>query len=165
MQVSGTTNLFYQGCYNGLTCVDLWEPVGQHGVMTQHWRRLADTVVRRRAELNLTQADVAQRGQISIDRVQNIEGAKRTTYRLGTLAALERALEWAPGSVQAILDGDDPTPLTTPAAALPRAGESIARSNAILAELEERLDRLRRADEREQEAALAMLRVLQDKRS
>lgn len=76
--------------------------------MAKDWRRLADLAARRRAELRLTQADVAQRGPLSLDRVQAIEGAKKKSYRLSTLAALERALEWAPGSVDSILVGGEP---------------------------------------------------------
>jgi transcriptional regulator with XRE-family HTH domain len=76
--------------------------------MTGDWQRLARLAVRRRAELGLTQAEVAQRGPLSLDRVQAIEGAKRTGYRLGTLLALERALEWGAGSVEAALGGGEP---------------------------------------------------------
>lgn len=78
--------------------------------MTKDWRRLGELAAGRRAELGLTQIEVAQRGPLSLDRVQSIEGAKRTSYRLGTLVALERALEWASGSVDEILAGGEPTP-------------------------------------------------------
>lgn len=78
--------------------------------MTANWQRLADAIVARRAELGLTQMQVATRGDFSLDRVQALEGAKRTSYRAGTLAALERALDWAPGSVERILQGGDPSP-------------------------------------------------------
>ena len=79
--------------------------------MTSDWQRLARMAALRRAELDLTQIEVAQRGSLSIDRVQAIEGAKRDRYRLGTLAALERALKWENGSVAAILAGGDPETL------------------------------------------------------
>lgn len=82
--------------------------------MTDKWQRLADQVVRRRGALGLTQAEVAHRGPLSLDRVQAIEGARSSKYRAGTIAALERALEWAYGSVQAILAGGEPTPLEAP---------------------------------------------------
>lgn len=77
--------------------------------MTGDWQRLAQYAMRRRAELGLTQLEVAQRGPLSLDRVQSVEGAKRDKYRLGTLLALERALEWEADSVEAILAGGVPT--------------------------------------------------------
>lgn len=79
--------------------------------MTGDWRRLAQVAARRRAELDLTQAQVAERGPLSLDRVQAIEGAKRKKYRLSTLLALERALAWDSGSVERVLDGNEPIPL------------------------------------------------------
>lgn len=85
-------------------------------VMAEDWQRLAAMAARRRAQLDLTQIEVAQRGPLSLDRVQAIEGAKRSNYRLGTLLALERALEWKQGSVDAILAGGEPT--------LPRRGST-----------------------------------------
>lgn len=76
------------------------------------WQRLASAIVARRAELGMTQVGVATAGGISLDRIQALEGAKRTSYRKNTLAALERALQWEPGSVQAVLAGGDPLPLS-----------------------------------------------------
>lgn len=79
--------------------------------MDGDWKRLAEYAARRRAELGLSQGEVAHRGPLSLDRVQNIEGAKRTRYRLATLLALERALQWRGGSIDAILSGGEPVPL------------------------------------------------------
>ena len=79
--------------------------------MDRNWKLLAEHAARRRAKLGLSQIEVAQRGPLSLDRVQSIEGAKRKSYRLGTLLALERALGWETGSVETILDGGEPTPL------------------------------------------------------
>lgn len=76
--------------------------------MDGNWKLLADYAARRRAELGLSQVEAAQRGPLSLDRLQSIEGAKRTSYRLGTLLALERALGWAEGSVERILAGGEP---------------------------------------------------------
>jgi len=76
--------------------------------MTEGRMRLAEYVVRRRAELGLTQIQVAQRGPLSLDRVQAIEGAKRSGYRASTLFALERALTWKQGSAKQILTGGEP---------------------------------------------------------
>lgn len=78
---------------------------------TRDWQRLAAYVVRRRAQLGLTQIEAAQRGGLSLDRLQAVEGAKRTSYRPATLVLLERALDWKDGSVDAVLVGREPTPL------------------------------------------------------
>jgi hypothetical protein len=80
--------------------------------MDGNWKLLAEHAARRRAELGLSQIEVAHRGPLSLDRVQSIEGAKSARYRLGTLLALERALDWAEGSVEAVLAGGDPAPVT-----------------------------------------------------
>lgn len=75
------------------------------------WRRLAAAVIARREELDLTQEDVRQKGGPSTATMRLIEGALQTSYRGVILARLERALEWEPGSVRAILRGGEPTPL------------------------------------------------------
>lgn len=121
--------------------------------MDGNWKLLAEHAARRRAELGLSQIEVAQRGPLSLDRVQSIEGAKRTSYRLGTLLALERALGWKAGSVEAVLAGGDPEPVatisdvrvtTTRAPAddedddpkMREAMDLIARAQALLAEMQ-----------------------------
>lgn len=112
----------------------------------ESWQRLARAAVERRAQLGITQLDVAQRGPMSLDRVQAIEGAKRSSYRPATLAALERALGWTYGSVAAILDGGEPTPADTPALA-PNAADDdldaqLAEARALLRQAQEMLDRV-----------------------
>ncbi|MEU4410662.1 hypothetical protein AB0F88_39680 [Streptosporangium sp. NPDC023963] len=83
------------------------------------WIRVGDAVRRRRADKDWTQMYVATQGPLSIDRVQAIEGARSTRYSPRTIANLERALEWEPGSVRAILQGREPTPLGEPAVSQP----------------------------------------------
>lgn len=75
------------------------------------WQALGRYVTRRRDELGMTQSDVQAAGGPSTATVRNIENATQTSYRSGVLAALERALRWAPGSVEAALAGGEPTPL------------------------------------------------------
>lgn len=77
--------------------------------MTTDWARLADAVESRRGELGISQAEVAARGPLSKDRVQALESGKERNYRRATLMALERALGWEYGSVQAVLTGGRPT--------------------------------------------------------
>ncbi|WP_344248224.1 MULTISPECIES: helix-turn-helix transcriptional regulator [Actinocorallia] len=74
----------------------------------RNWERLAEAVQRRRAELGLSQRALAERGPLSRDRVQKIEGALRDDYSLTVLTALERALGWQTGSVEAVLAGGEP---------------------------------------------------------
>ncbi len=117
--------------------------------MPKNWKRLAGYAARRRAELGLSQIEVAQRGPLSLDRVQAIEGEKSTKYRLGTLMALERALQWTEGSVDRILEGGEPVaaPSRIHLAEAERSQEDqeiaelrdlIERANQLLARLDER---------------------------
>nr|WP_050674721.1 helix-turn-helix domain-containing protein [Mycobacterium marinum] len=74
-------------------------------IRVMSWERLADEVRLRRKQLKLTQADVAERGGLSVATVRTVE-----TNRSGRLSrrlrrALERALEWQDGSIDAVLDG------------------------------------------------------------
>lgn len=72
------------------------------------WERLAAAVVARRNERGWTQVEVASRGDLSLDRLQAIEGVRATSYRPKTMQALERGLEWMPGSVARVLAGAEP---------------------------------------------------------
>ncbi|SEG44203.1 hypothetical protein SAMN04489712_105239 [Thermomonospora echinospora] len=64
----------------------------------------------RRAELDLTWDDVAKRAPLSKQGLHTIRFEDRPMRQL-TKARIERALEWAPGSVDRILAGGDPEPL------------------------------------------------------
>jgi transcriptional regulator with XRE-family HTH domain len=112
--------------------------------MDRNWKLLAEYAARRRAELGLSQIEVAQRGPLSLDRVQSIEGAKRKSYRLGTLLALERALNWGAGSVEAILAGGEPNTHTPPRSAMDVAEEIMDENEEMVQEVAERFRRLNR---------------------
>lgn len=107
------------------------------------WQRLAKYAARRRAELGLTQIEVAQRGPLSLDRVQAIEGGKSARYRLGTLVALERALGWTEGSVERILAGGEPNVAegTSVRFAAPGSGKTEAYLANLVAPTDEELRR------------------------
>lgn len=75
------------------------------------WERVAAEVKRRRVELGLTQPQVHAAGGPSVSMLSKIEGAKRTSYEDMAIARLEKALQWAPGSIEAIRRGGAPTPL------------------------------------------------------
>lgn len=85
--------------------------VGHDGRMSRDWKRLAEAIRAARRELGMTQVELADAADVSGGTIQNLE-AGREFYRIPTkLPAVERALEWAPGSAKAVLDGGDPTPL------------------------------------------------------
>jgi hypothetical protein len=75
------------------------------------WNRLKEHAINRRVELGHPNRDsfVTASG-ISARILGDIERADRTSYSRTTLAKLERALHWAPGSIRTILDGGNPTP-------------------------------------------------------
>lgn len=73
------------------------------------WHRLARFVVNRRVQLGYRhQKDFAEASGIKIRTLNNIENARRTGYAADTLAMLEQALGWEPGSVDTVLEGGDP---------------------------------------------------------
>lgn len=110
----------------------------------EDWKRVANAVRQRRNDRRWTQMDIATRGPLSLDRVQHIEGARSTRYSPRTITNLERALDWERGSVQAILDGGEPTPKGEAAPTLgPRRNEAQAREaeeSDLRAALHERID-------------------------
>lgn len=87
--------------------VPVWHHVGM-SFEEDPWKLLAECVVARRNARGWTQVEVANRGGLSLDRLQAIEGARATGYRPKTMRALERGLEWTAGSVARILAGDEP---------------------------------------------------------
>ena len=127
--------------------------------MDRNWKLLAEHAARRRAELGLSQIEVAQRGPLSLDRVQAIEGAKSTRYRLGTLLALERALAWGAGSVEAILAGGRPNTHTPPRSAMDVAEEIMDENERMAQEVVERFRRLNR---KKRMAYLQLLKTEED---
>lgn len=89
------------------------------------WERLARYVTARRIELNYRTREAVAEADPGIKprTLGDIERASRTSYNRTTIASLEHALQWRPGSVQAILDGGEPTAATTPAPAEPRPAD------------------------------------------
>lgn len=91
------------------------------------WQRLADLLTARRVELNDAWRN---RQQFCRDTgaeyriVHDLENAKRTNYSGSTLAVIERAYRWQPGSIRAVLEGGDPTPVE-PAVRVYEASASV----------------------------------------
>lgn len=114
--------------------------------MNPDWQNLAQHISARRLALGLNQADIEG---VSTATMTKLENAAAEGYRPSTLAALERALKWSHGSVEAILAGGEPTlaPVThqlSGSATLVSAAEGVAAGPATRAEVDE----VRRAVER-----------------
>lgn len=109
----------------------------------QPHERLAEAMNARRLSLHLNWKAVASRAGISYESLRAI---RRGEYRPSELSAagLDEALEWEPGSVDAILDGGDPTPADAPASGddlerrLREAQELLARAQELLDQVGDR---------------------------
>ena len=73
------------------------------------WDKLSEEVRKRRRELGLTQPDIQQRGGPGVATLRAIENNQPSRPSLRMRRALEDALEWESGSVDAILAGGSPT--------------------------------------------------------
>lgn len=110
------------------------------------WELLGDEVRLRRKQLKLTQTDVAERGGLSVMTVRKLENnrAGRLTPRLRR--ALERALEWPDGTVDAVVDaGQAPMPIAINGTVPPPGGADTARAAAERFAVAERLAKMRKA--------------------
>jgi transcriptional regulator with XRE-family HTH domain len=91
--------------------------------------RLAQYIERRISALALEYAEVCRRAGISdetLSKVRKGAGARSSTY-----TKLEHALGWARGSIAAILDGGEPTPLDTPPDQAPSTPEGSPLSREL----------------------------------
>lgn len=95
--------------------------------MTTNVRRefLGETVLARRLDLGLSKEEAARRGRLSVKTWTSVENGKEV--RLTTYVGVEDALDWKRGSVGAVLDGGDPTPVEPPAEDEPIEVEHAAR--------------------------------------
>lgn len=71
--------------------------------------RLATAIESRRLELGLSARAAATAASIARGTWDSAENGSRRTLK-SNYAAIERALKWAPGSIQNILNGGNPTP-------------------------------------------------------
>jgi len=95
---------------------------------------------------------------LSLDRVQSIEAARTDRYSSRTLARLERALGWEPGSVKSVLGGGEPRVATSGDAQPGGLARLSARGTARFDSVAEALANL----PEDREARLETLRVLLD---
>ena len=75
----------------------------------RHTDALRDACITRRTHLRLTQRELADRAGVSVDTIQAIERGSHATHRPGTKTALEDALDWTTGSIDALLAGGHET--------------------------------------------------------
>jgi len=83
------------------------------------WERLGVEVRRRRKQLNMSQPAMAERGGLSVSTIRNIENNRAGRLSRRMRQALERAVEWEPGSVDAVLAGGAATPVRKPTVPVP----------------------------------------------
>jgi transcriptional regulator with XRE-family HTH domain len=74
---------------------------------------LARRVRARRVELGLSVRAAAQAAEMDRNTWSYLEDGTKKTAEF-KYAGIERALQWEPGSVTAVLEGGEPTPITAP---------------------------------------------------
>lgn len=79
-----------------------------HEPMGRDWKHLADTVEAAREAKNLTQVALAEKAGVSESTIQNIESGVERKRVPASLHKVERALGWAPGSGERVLEGAAP---------------------------------------------------------
>lgn len=77
------------------------------------WAHLGSAIEKRIIELNLTQAEVQQRGGPSPAKVREIVNGRSSTLSPSKRRDLERALDWKHGSIDITLAGGEPQPMAT----------------------------------------------------
>jgi transcriptional regulator with XRE-family HTH domain len=101
---------------------------------TMSREKLAGLVRERRKALGLTQPQVAERGDVSVELVRRVETNRSGDLRASKIEGLERALEWKPGSIRAVLNGGEATDVHRDpddlAAATTRTGDSASTTAA-----------------------------------
>lgn len=84
--------------------------------MTNDWDRLAGAIRERRQALGMTQQQLADAAGVTRTTIKNLEGARQPAKRLPlSVAPVEQALGWAPGSARIVLDGGAPIGTDQPA--------------------------------------------------
>jgi transcriptional regulator with XRE-family HTH domain len=76
--------------------------------MDAHWDALATAIAQRRKVLRYSQLELAKEADVSRATVQKLESATGPGTTRKVLTAIEQALNWLPGSIDAILAGGEP---------------------------------------------------------
>lgn len=77
-------------------------------ILFMSWEKLGDEVRKRRKSLGLTQAEVTTRGGPSVETLRAVENNQTGRLSRQSRRALERAIEWEPGSIDDVLAGATP---------------------------------------------------------
>ncbi len=103
--------MWFTLCVDGDTDEEAGETTPASGdVLDPSLARLRDAVVRRRAELGLSQRSLADLAGVSLGTATRLERGAGPP-RVSTVPKLEDALQWPRGTFQAIRDGDAPPKL------------------------------------------------------
>lgn len=107
-------------------------------VANDRWDKLGELVTTQRAYLGYSIAQLAAVSGLSTSTVDSLEHARKSSYDPATLASLERALRWKPGSVERALRGLEPQQQDDPdldaiVAAWPKLSPGARRMLRILA--------------------------------
>jgi transcriptional regulator with XRE-family HTH domain len=106
-----------------------------HNVGMADWQRLGRIIVDRRIELGYRRReDLGATLGVSIRTLGDIETGRRDRYHANTIGSLENALQWAPGSINAILAGGEPAP--RPAHHTRASAEEIGLTDEVSATVE-----------------------------
>lgn len=82
------------------------------------WARLGELLAARRVHIDPRYrhlkvfVDEVGLDGVNLKLLSEIENGKRDNYRPATLALIEQAYQWEPGSIRAVLEGGDPVPAT-----------------------------------------------------
>lgn len=92
--------------------VDTRRPLGHpyRVASGKDWERLSSFVLSERERVEWSQLDLAKRMHVDVKTVRRIEASQSVWGT--TLAALERAFDWQPGSARKVLTGGVPTART-----------------------------------------------------
>lgn len=83
--------------------------------MDRGWTRVAERVFARRTQLgHRTMSAFAKASGLSMTTIDALEHARQTSYHASTLATVEHSLGWQPGSIDRILHGREPKPVSDP---------------------------------------------------
>jgi predicted GIY-YIG superfamily endonuclease len=83
----------------------------RHYAPSPKWERLGLVVRARRREIGYSQTYLANRAGVSVDALRVLEHGLAENCERDFLDAIERGLQWRPGSIEAVLVDAEPTPI------------------------------------------------------